>query len=351
MGSGTGANQIAGDCLSVPQRICEPYKEVNVHTLFHTPYAGTGFLVSGNTWGCNARTTTPNTQPLPAPIIPDALNANSQVYGKTQNASILNEYFVPIDLQYWRQRPVITYGPQTIYARGPSVKQAHSVTTLRRRLRPQNATYQGRNSFYFTDSSSPLSGLNDWMINLHPADSFWTNKGINEPFLAVNNFEQCGQNPVKADIYNQSFIPFCTPLNAYTSSGDLLGQYIGYSFMFYFSKSYMKFPMKKYLPEDYFVPVPPRPKVQGYAQFFSLDCHLFLVANPASSGLMTSPKLNSIRIWIYNKDGTQWDMCNQYMYIASVPENFVYNVTFNHLGGGSESIEFGMNNLRFYITP
>ena len=109
--------------------------------------------------------------------------------------------------------------------------------------------------------------------------------------------------------------------------------------------------MQEYLPEDYFVPIPPRPKVQKTSQFFSLDCHLFLVANQAFTGSMVSPKLNSIRIWIYNKDGTQWDICNQYMYIASSTDNLLYNVNFNHIGGGSEEIQFGMNNLRFYITP
>jgi hypothetical protein len=350
MASGLSAKKIYGSCVEIPQRICDPYKEVNIHVLTSTPYPGTGFLASGNTWGCNARVSTPNTQPLPKEIIPKAY-ADGSFYGKTTNEIELPNFFYQSHLANWRQRSVIQYGPQTIYARGPSIKQGHSITTLRRRNRNQNKNYQGKNSFYFTDSYNSLNGLNDWLGFLHPGDVVWTNKDINEPFMAVDFFEDCGQIPVKTDIYNQVFIPFCTPLSSYDSLGNLLGIYSGYIFMFYFGKAFMKFPFNKFLPEDYYVPVPPRPFVIPTQQFFTLDCHLFMVADPYYTDSLKSPKLNSARIWHYNKDSVDWDICNQYMYCLGAIGDWSFNVKFNHIEGTEETINFGMNSLKFYITP
>ena len=348
MGAGLSANRLYGTCQTIPARICEPYREVCVHTITSSPYVGTGIFSSGNTWGCKTLTTTPNTQPLPGPIIPDVIN-KPPIYGKTENTVQMDGYFITADLVNWRERSSTT-GFGTVYSRGPAIKQGHSVTCLRRRPRDTNPNYVGKNNFYFTDSDDPLNGVDDWMGVLHPADVIWTNKGINEPFLAVNYFEDCGQNPTKVDVYNQSFIPFCTPLNCYNSSNSLIGQFVGYTFMFYFSKSFMRIPTTVNLPEDYYT-IPPRPKVVPTSQFFSLDCHLFIVANPVSPNTLKSKKLNSIRIWFYNKDGTQWNMCNQYVFLLGQGGNWNFDVGFNHVGGGSETINFGMNNLRFYLTP
>ena len=38
-------------------------------------------------------------------------------------------------------------------------------------------------------------------------------------------------------------------------------------------------------------------------------------------------------------------------FCAGTENNWKFDVTFNHLGGGSEVIKFGISNLQVYVTP
>lgn len=350
---------LAGDCQAVPLRICMPFKEFCIHTLSSSPALGQPTNPEAGTFGCMAAYVNPGTQFLPIPKIPSNTN-RAPLYGRTSDNLTLENYFMPADLAPWRSRKIL--GPTDPYNKhtsGPALQQGHMVTMLRRRLRsgsPNNNNYNDRYSFYFTDSSTPLGGNNDWLRSLHPGHLFWTNKNINEPFSAIDYYEQTGQIPVGADSYNQYFIPFCSPVNCYNSAGNIIGSYVGYTFIFYFSYAYIRVPKPANLPEDYHVQPPQVPpvKVVPTNQFFSLDCHWFLVASPAYTGSeIRSPKLQSVRYWLYNKFGTSYNPCDPYIYWINgdMTSQWNFDVTFNHYGGGSEVIKFGMSNINFYVTP
>jgi hypothetical protein len=78
-----------------------------------------------------------------------------------------------------------------------------------------------------------------------------------------------------------------------------------------------------------------------------------MVAAPASPGSLTSPRLQSVRHWVYNKDGTTWNICDQYTYMLCGARASIWNfdLTFNHVGGGSEVIKTGLSNLMQYLVP
>lgn len=357
MAAGMYANLLAGDCIAVPDRVCFPFKEFSVHALASSPALGTG--ITTGTFGCGIHDINAGTQLLKAPRIPNAIVKAAPLYGQTTGTVTLPYQFSSAHLAPWRSRNIMQNNIYNDRASGPALKQAHSVTQVRRRLRgttgQHNKNYQGRNAFPFTDASAPIGGEADWLGMLHPAHYIWTNKGVSEPFLAVDNYEQSGASPTTTDSYNQRFIPFCDPLNAYSSGGTLLGQFIGYTFLFYVAFAYIKYPVPGHKPEDYLVtqpsdPAVPRIYVQPTYQFLSIDCHLFLTA---SSGSMISPRVNSTRYWIYNKPGQTFNPCDPYWYVLFGAQTAQWNfdVRFTLQGGGSETIRFGISNLNFYIAP
>lgn len=354
MGAGAKAYLLAGDCNTVPVRHCMPFKEFCIHTLGSSPPLAT--YPDSGWFGCAAYSTNPGTQLLLNPQIPDALTRH-QLYGQTTNAVTLPTYFQAANLAPWRERKII--GPMDPYnnrASGPAVQQAHMVTMVRRRLKgasPNNNAYANRYGFYFTDASTAFNNQPDWLGFMHPANYFWTNKDVAEPFNAVQYYEDSGTNPTKVDSYNQNFIPFCTPVNTYSSDGTLLGQYIGYTMIFYFGMAFVKYPIAGFKDVDYYSPLAIKPEITPTYQLFSVDCHLFMVGSAASGQTLKSPKIGSSRYWVYNRDSTTWNICDQYMYMlcGALTSNWKFNVTFNYVGGGSEIILFNPSNLQIYVTP
>lgn len=357
MGAGAKAYQVAGDCASIPVNICMPFKEFCIHTLASSPSLGQPTNPEAGTFGCGAYNTTAGTQFINDPKIPSAVN-RAPVYGQTTATKTMPYYFQTAGLAPWKSRSIIGAGdPYQKKASGPAVQQAHMVTEVRRRLRNGatlfNGNYQNRNQFYFTDASAPISNQPDWMGMLHPAGFFWSNKGLDEPFLADDFYESTGQTPTLTDNYNQNLIPFCTPVNAYDADGVLLGQFIGYTLVYYFAFAYVKLPITGFKPDDHHSTLPTPPKVNPTYQFFSIDCHVYMVASPASGKVLQSPRLNATRYWFYNKNGTTWNVCDQYMYLinGSTTSNWKFDVIFNLVGGGSDTIKFGLSNFQVYLTP
>ena len=355
MGAGAYAELLAGNCLVTPTRFCMPFKEFCVHTLGSSPPLAT-FPDSG-LFGCNAYSTNAGTQLLDDPRIPDALTRHP-LYGNTTSSVTLPTYFSAADLAPWRERKII--GPMDPYnnrASGPAVRQAHMYTMVRRRLKraasPNNGNYVNRSGFYFTDAATAYSNQQDWLGFLHPGMYLWTNKDVSEPLNAIHYYEDSGTNPVYTDTYNKQIIPFCSPVNTYSPSGTLLGQYVGYTMLFVFGMAYLKYPIPGFKPTDYYSTSPTPPEVTPTFQFFSIDCHLFMVGSPAPGKTLKSPKIGSSRYWTYNKDGTTWNICDQYMYMlcGAFRSNWKFNVVFNHVGGGNETILFNMSNLNAYVTP
>ena len=356
------AMQMSGDCIQVPLRVCNPFKEFCIHTLLHSPDLGQVSDPQAGTYGCMAYSTNAGTQILPVPKTPSNTN-RAPIYGKTTTAKTLPWYYKNSDLSPWKPRQIIGAGdPYNKYNSGPAVNQGHMVTEVRRRLfgtsPPNNDSYLNRYNFYFTDATSAIGGESDWLRFMHPVWYFWTNKGLTEPFLAVDYYEQTGQFPTYADSYNQNIIPFCEPLDVYAdpSGTSLLGQFIGYTMVYQFGFAYFMVPTDTYLAEDYHInpQTVPATLVEPTNQFMTLDCHLFMVASPAYVGSpIYSPRLQSIRYWFYNKFGTAYDPCNQYFYFINgqMTSEWKFDLTFNKVSGGSETIKFGMSNLQVYMTP
>jgi hypothetical protein len=341
-----------------------PFKEFCIHTLMHSPGIGQPIDPEAGIFGCmaSAYTTNLGTQFLPQPKIPSNIN-RAPVYGRTSDNLTLDFYYQIADLAPWRSRKILGVSdPYNKKTSGPAVYQGHMVTEVRRRLRgasPNNANYVGRYSHYFTDSNAPINGEADWLRFMHPAGLFWTNKGLSEPFKAIDYYEETDQYPVFTDNYNQYFIPFCSPLNVYNEIGQLIGQHIGYTMIFEFGFAYNRVPTKPNLPADYYIdpqPIPPI-NVTPENQFMSLDCHLFMVSAPVGGGggvtEIRSPLLNSVRYWFYNKPTSTYNICAPYIYLicGQTTSEWKFDVTFNHYGGGSEVIKFGISNLQIYVTP
>jgi hypothetical protein len=356
------ANQIAGDCINVPQRICNPFKEFCIHTLLHSPDIGQPTDPEAGSYGCMANTVNLGTKIFPSHKVPSNTN-RAPIYGKTTTTKTLPFYYKAADLDPWRPRKIIGAGDiYNKYTSGPAINQGHMVTEVMRRLfgstPPNNDSYLNRYNYYFTDSTTSIGGEDDWLRFMHPAWYFWTNKGLNEPFLAVDYYEQSGQLPTTTDVYNQNFIPFCSPLDVYSDSSGLtkIGQFIGYTFVFYFGFAYFKVPTNTYLAEDYHI-VPqtiPATLVNPTNQFMTLDCQLFMVSSPSYGGSpIYSPKLQSVRYWFYNKFGISYDPCSQYFYFLNGQQTseWKFDLSFNKVSGGTDTIKFGLSNLQVYVTP
>jgi hypothetical protein len=320
----------------------------------NSPSIGQPSNPEAGSYGCMAYDGNDGTQLLPPPKIPSNTN-RCPVYGKTSDTITVPGYFSATDLDPWESRKLIAGADvYNRYVAGPAIEEGHMVTEVRRRLRgtvpPHNDSYLNRYSYYFTDSDTTINGEADWLRFLHPAGYFWTNKGLNNPFSAPSYYEQTGQYPTTTDVYCQNFIPFCDPMNVKDSGGTVQGQYIGYTFIFMFGYGYFKVPVAPNLAEDYYIDpqTTPATLVNPGNQFYSLDCHLYMVGNG-----VVSPKLQSIRYWFYNKFGAGYDPCSQYFYMINgdADSNWKFDVNFNLVGGGTQTIKFGLSDLQVYITP
>lgn len=359
MGSGSYAVQLDGTCLQNPTRIGMPFKEFCIHTLVNTnwPLSAPTYVLSGTT-GCATYYNNSGTGYLPPPKIPDAIEKGVPVYGNTTSTPTIPGLFNVGDLANWRSRYIDSRQATSGVVTGPAVQQGHMVTEVRRRLKRttaiNNTDYYNRLGFYFTDSNTSLCGNNDWLGTLNPSSYFWTNKGLIEPFMAGAFFEDSGQSPVIANYYNSHTIPFCTPITAYSAGGTAIGQYVGYTIIYVFSFGYINPPTTGCKPLDYYSLSPTPPEIDTTRQLLSLDCHLYMAASPVSSGSLKSPRLNTFRFWHYNREGNPYDVFDKYFYFltqAVASDYWIFNVNFNHYGGGSETIQFNLSFLKSYVTP
>lgn len=360
MGYGATAHQVAGTCQTVPASVCNPFKELCIHTVANTlwPLSSPAANLSGLA-GCPATTSNNGTWRLPPPKIPDAIEKNPPVYGQTTTTKTMPYFYQSAGLTPWKSRRV---DPSSMFftnsISGPAVDGAHMVTEVRRRLRqatsPNNSNYLNRNAFDFTDATTSINGQQDWLGPMNPAGFFWTNKGLTEPFLAGDYYEDSGQSPAIVATYGQNLMPFCTPVNAYDSGGNLLGSYVGYTVVYYFCMGFVRPPINPYLPADYYNIM--LPDILPTNQIFMLDSALYMVASPVSSGSLKSPRLNRSRWWHYNRPGNSFDICDQYMYFLTTATTMLstvwrFDVVFPLVGGGTDTIQFNLSNWKAYVTP
>lgn len=411
MAAGAYAELIAGDCLAKPAldgvygvtNIFQPFRQLTAYLWFGT-YSGT----NGSVGNCSCgRNTLPDgtfassffgTQPLPPLILPSGTYSIGQLYGRkpannlTQDNPITlksrqngeSVYFKTAEFQPWRKRNKIDLiagqTGYTDYATGAPLKQSLLTMPLERRLKgvtgPNNRNYQNRMGFDFTNAAEPINGQTDWLGTMHPANHFWTNESVTEPFKAVDFYEDSGTAPLPDDGLYQYTIPFCSNMPVYNSSAVKIGEYIGYTAQFYFSFGFVHFADAKnwvynpqtqtssqvpaFLPYDYRSPINPQTgkptqKISHKEQLMSLDVHIFMVGNNANLG---SPKLVQTRYWWYNDPfRTLWlnapYMCG--FVTSGVYPSWNFPVQFNILGADNsptdpETITLGFDPLSVWIT-
>lgn len=399
MAAGAYAKGLSGDCVVKPLNLdgsvrnCIPFRELCVHTYMSSPanaLGGNGY--DDGLYGCGKAY---DFSQQGTRIIPpwNLSNTSSRPYGINYGKSteeITFEasdgspvYFDSVEFYPWMKRAV---APQRRwYAQGPSMNSTHLVKEIRRRNKGtsllNNNNYQNRYGFEFIDSSTPFANGADWMGPLHPAGYFWTNKGINQPFMAVDFFEQSGSLPATAS-HSQGILPFCDPMNVRNEFGVLIGQYTGLTCIHYFSSSFIHQPVQNqdpcrepltFLPNDYYQTTPnvdgSYNKVLPTNQFMQLETHWFMVGvnrvDHEGSGLpnLWSPRIASIRHWFYNKPtNLNGNPCNEYIYISFgfFQEDWRFNATFrllDYIGnnqwnrGQDQTLSINMSGYQSYVTP
>ena len=388
MAYGAWAKLVSGTCLTVPTRnnipaFALPFREFTVHTVFGDP-PGT-FGIQAAMCGCGFRTDTMGngvgsigTARIDPFNLPNGSTAYGEPYGRrVENPVVLKTisggdlYFASNDLYRWKPRAMYVPNYYQNFSSGPSIQWGHLATTVRRRLKgvsgANNSNYQKRYKFNFTDATVPINGQTDYLGQLHPAHCIWTNKGLVEPFLAETHYEQTGQSP-NPENNRQWTIPFCDPLRARDSSGTVLGTFIGYTMIHYFSFAFVHYgdhtetttnqngqatTTNPFLPENYRgTPdnTGKKPRILNSNQLWTIDTHVFMVCDTPQVG---SPKVASIRHWFYNDPTAEPDPVNEYFYAVHGPlqSQYIFPVQFNMVGDVAQTIQFGFSSMRVYLTP
>lgn len=402
MARGAWAHTLSGDCINMAEP-CMPYKTFTIHTLLGPSFGPQPFYTGGTFCSCGR--VYPEDDYGTGRFLPTDYDNTAipyaPTYGRQPDSSGLYNYtvtpkhidgseiyFNPVDLAYWYDRkrwiPSPSFGMKQAVT-GPPVKWAHVAIPVQRRLRGNvlrnNNNYENRYNFNFTDASitaadgsnsgGPIYGQTDWLGQLHPGSYFWTNKNLNEPFKAVNFYEESGQSP-ELESNRQWIIPFCSPMNVRSASNGIIGQYTGYALVHYFSFAFVHFgdakvivtdpetnqqkTTKPFLPCDYREEIPPDgncKKINHAYQLWTLDTHWFMVG---TNGI-GSPKIGSIRHWFYNDPNKDPKACNPYFYcMHGTPEALPaslwrFNVQFNQTDSTTKVIQFGLTGLGMQIAP
>lgn len=389
MAAGAWAKLLNGTCVNIPTRnnipaFAMPFREFTIHTVFGEPPGN--FNVNSATCGCGFRTDAQGngvgsigTARIDPFSLPNGSTAYGETYGRRVTANPITMktiggadlYFATNDLYRWQPRAMYVPNYYQNFASGPSIQWGHLATPVRRRMKgvsgPNNSNYQNRYSFDFTDAGSPINNQPDYLGQLHPAHCFWTNKGLIEPFLAETYYEQTGQSP-NAEITKLWTVPFCDPLRARNSSGTVLGTFIGYTMIHYFSFAFVHYgdatvavtnqdgsttTTSPFLPENYRgLPdgTGKKPKINNSYQLWTVDTHIFMVNDTPSVG---SPKIASVRHWFYNDPTAEPDPINEYFYTihGALQSQWTFPVEFNIVGGQPQTIQFSFSSMRVYLTP
>lgn len=338
MGKGYGI-KVNGECVtSWKMNNISLFKTVNAHITCSSML--TCPMGNGGIYGCKGNQffpSTPYIEPIPMSMMPNGV-AKGPTYGRTTNEIILKtrstQEAVYFDLNSWdlikpRQRCPL-YPGQTIPrldVQGPAVSNSHAICTMSRKLASENQ-YVGRMEYNFVDGyeiprflpgdEKPKCGSEDggytnkWLIFAHPATNLYTS--IPEPFKIQRYYEDSGSTPSQNPNYGGiNFMPFCKPLNVYNfDKSKYFGQYLGYTFVLIFGQNAHTFPVKKYLPEDYYSPDPNPPKIDPTKALYGLEVWAFWVASGSGLG---SPLIGKVRMWFYSlapgadegyADGRNW---------------------------------------------
>lgn len=366
------------------------FRTITAHVCFSSP---TGNSYKSGVFACGQNKSyfdgTPWTPYYGTQIIPDmytppsgSIFRSNTIYGNTENAVGLKTfdnqpvYFCEDDLVNWRERPM--YYPNNLYqlyAQGPAVQSAHAWDRLIRKPNYNN-NYIDRKDYDFVNAAQPLiptttstttpepgpgttttpapepppCKINDWLVYMHPATPLWTN--LSEPFIANEIYETSGSVPPReTNLGGKNFMPFCNPLNVRDTDGNVLGQYIGYTFSFIFGQANMTFPVKPYLPPDPNSPLPNPPMVNPRQAFYSCEVLVYLVSDNDN---LASPCIGRKRFWMYSNAGLsggyQWFQPYFDMLLGPMNSMWQFDVIFNYINNaGSETIKFNLSDMNILV--
>lgn len=395
MGAGSMAYTVSGVCartlLSNTRVNCLPLRRLVVHTRFASPFSN-DFV---GTFGCgkyapfNVDGTQNVTMTLPPPFtmsqglmyglrpkgVPEVINPGTPiVYPTDPEPKVLEDvWFDPSDLVPWQWRQLGMMS--NFQTSGPALQKFHMAIPIRRRLKkltgPNNNNYIGRETWNFVDASLKIFNQSDWLGPLHPAQHFWTNLGIDEPFTINEYYEQTGYSPPAANL-NQWRVPFCTPMPIRNQLGDIIGYYTGYTATHYFSLAYVHFAdatqkicapdqtatyKNVFLPENYHIEVVPpatRPKIKHQNQLFQMETSFFMIAESVQNGPpLKSPRIGTIRWWHYADPSINPWPCDPYlnMYLPHIGQ-WKFGLRFNHYNNSEHTdILFGLPMVSSFVSP
>lgn len=413
MASGRSARKLRADCVSPINQlsptgyfggesfVCEPFKVASVH-ICHSTWVH--YPVYYNFVGCDVAPGNPSVLQGSYHSMQYLRGPTGYLYGRTPKTTVKeipDVYFLPEELALWRKRRMFPlqipqpqspeqYPPQDyppIFAGGPGCTNNQVCYAIRRRVHgePEYENYLGWNFTDPTDSTNSLINApiccchEDWLGYTYPAKWIWHNKGIEQPFNAVDYWEQSKTKPERiANPQMMNFLPFCTPLNVRNKQGSIIGQYIGYTHMIFFNNNaYMcgndmrdlfSFNEEGDLItiKDIGLPRDPTydgenipPPVNRIWDAMSLDVHFYIVS---SNEEIHSPRIGSIRFWRPNValgnslSSFGESCCKPYFYWACGPMNSDWGipVKYNYVnpvdGVNSEIIIHGFSNTRAYMV-
>jgi hypothetical protein len=392
--------------------VCEPFKTATVH-VFHTGTNATYPYVY-DLGGCGAAELYPSTAQasnIPAifPYIASGIGGSKigAVYGSSAEniinrhnpdkvKQITGAYFQSSDLNAWsfrRTTPPISMLPPgdpnahpaevadphdyPTYVTGPGVSNPHAFYPIKRRT-PCDPPYSGYLNWCFTDqgTSHMLDGIDgdpiccaDPLGFSYPAKHIWRNADVDQPFAAMDWWEDSGTDPITvATEEGRGIIPFCTPMPAYDAAGVLLGNYVGYCHMVFFNNNFYVGANDQgagtaadpgNLPTDFTSIQNPQPPVKRYKDAHSLDVHVYMVASPAPGKTLKSPRIGSKRFWRPNNVlGYPWAPNGEgpgvpYIYFICGSNRYDWGIRLklNLVGGGTVEKVMGMGNMTAYLVP
>lgn len=411
---GRAAHRLLAKCGGGWQQsyVCEPFKTATVH-VFHSSQTGT-YPIIYNLGNCKNAEFYPSSaeagaiDPVFLPLSTKIGSAKTGAFYGQSGENVINRhnprkvktlnnvYFAEADLDAWgfrRSHPVFipdqlndasAHPPEIsnpldppMYVTGPGISNYHAYYTVKRRT-PCDAYYSNYLNWCFTDQ-----GVSDMLLEdgtpvcpkdplgfSYPAKHIWRNANVDQPFLADKYWEDSGTLPETTwNPTGKGLIPFCTPITAYDSSGNSLGQYIGFCHMLFFNNNF--YVGANYqgtnnaanpgnLPEDWTSPNNPKPPVARWKDAHCIDVHVYMVANPATPGSLKSPRIGSKRFWRPNNiTGAPWaplgsGICNQktYFLCGTSKDDWGIRIKMRLLGSSRKKERvISMGNFCAYLVP
>lgn len=357
MGIGYALTPVTAECLNTISNNMKPlFPFVNVHTVFSSPTCGQN-RTSG-IFGCK----TSGTENIPISYITPNTLINGRKYGVENNTVDLTMtdntpvYFTLADLANILPRQYCP-APYLTFTAGPSLSTAHCYAHL---LGKTN--FNDRLQYDFVDSSIeiPQNALPDdcktynWLIYSNPGAKLYTNQ-VTDPFKVINFFEQSGNNPSSDSTKGgNTYMPFCSPINARKADGTLVGQYTGLTFLYKFGQAIPIISFMPYLVNDPYTTIPNTTRVNPAAIFYSLEVSVFWRASNATLG---SPLLNRCRYWFYSKapggDGQPAAYYDPFAILFKdngLIDDWQFTMNLNVIGSAAQAITINLSNMQTLVT-